>query len=175
MEGKNIAQSCAGIVTRVFRKAVSDLYNRLGLLTYWNIPSITFQDKEKKRVLILIDSVRRAGAQRVACYVASGLADQCDVVLMTYRDKEKTYSIDPRVHLICMPKFYYGRKEKLYVRYVRNVKRKYRIDTALSMLHLMNCMNVYTKGRERVIVSERNNPMLAFPDEYAKCREIYDS
>lgn len=174
MNGKSIAQRCVKAAARMKRKAASDLYNRLGLMTHWNVPDIEFQNREGKRVLILIDSLGRAGAQRVACHLASGLADKCNVVLMIYNDKEKTYHIDSRVHLICMPKFYYGRTEKLYAGYLRNVKRIYRIDVSLSMLHRMNCLNVYTKGRERVIVSERNNPKLAFPDEYPRCREIYD-
>ena len=174
MKGKSIVYRCVNAAVRVSRKAASDLYNRLGLLTHWNVPKIAFQDPEGKRVLILIDSIGRAGAQRVASYLASGLADKCSVVLMTYRENEKTYRTDPRVHLMCMPKFNYGRKEKLYARYLRNVKKIYQIDVSLSMLYIMNCLNVCTKGEERVIVSERNNPMIAYPDRYQKCREIYD-
>lgn len=174
MKEENMARKCVNAVVRVSRKATSDLYNRLGLLTHWNVPRIVYKDPEKKKVLILIDSIGRAGAQRVASNLAAGLADKCNVVLMTYREKENTYRIDPRVHLICMPKYYYGRQERLHIRYLRNVKRVYQIDVSLSMLHTMNCLNVYTKGRDRVIVSERNNPRLAYPDTYQKCREIYD-
>ena len=161
-------------IKRVVRKIASDLFNRMGLVTHWNIPRCQLPDQNQRRVLILIDSLGRAGAQRVACQVASGLADMCSVVLLVYKRKEQTYPLDPRVQLICIPTFHYGQKERLYTRYVRAVKQLYRIDVSVSFLHHMNCLNIDSKGKDRVILSERNNPKLAYPDDFPKCREIYD-
>lgn len=163
----------ASTVRRIIRKLYSDIYNRTGLITHWNIPEFDFPDPGKKKILIMIDSLGRAGAQRVACLLASGLAEKCCVVLLVYKKKAQIYPVDKRVKLIYMPTFYYGNKEKANTKYVSALKKAYRIDTAVSLLHQMNLLNVFSKGEERVIVSERNNPKLAYPDDFPVCQDIY--
>ena len=159
---------------RIAKKVCSDLYNRLGLITRRSIPGMSFPDPKKKRVLIMVDSLNRAGAQRVACHLASGLADRCDVILLVSRIKDPSYPVSPRVHLICLPKLYYGKKEDFAVRYLKALKKACQIDVSLSMMHRMNVLNLDSRSGERVIVSERNNPMLSIPEKYPECREVYD-
>lgn len=164
----------ARVIKRISQKIVSDVHNRAGLLTNRILPEFSFPDSNRKNVLIMVDSIKRSGAQRVACQVASALAVKCNVILLIYRENEHTYPLDPEVQLLCFPTFYYGNRERLNTLFVKAVKKKYRIDVSLSLLHRMNCLNVYSKGEECVIVSERNNPKLAFPETFPKCREIYD-
>ena len=174
MNSRNAIQGYINALKRVSGKVLSDLYNRLGLVTHWNIPKSIFPNGKREKVLIMIDSLGRAGSQRVVSYLAAELADECDVVLLIYRKKEHTYPIDPRVQLICMPHCHYGNKVKFNTGYIRELKRLHRIDVSISFLHTMNYLNVYSKGKERVILSERNNPKLAFPNEYPKYRKLYD-
>lgn len=161
-------------VKRVSGKIVSDIHIRAGLGTYRNIPDLSFPDPERKNVLIMVDSIKRCGAQRVACQAASALAAKFNVILLICREREDTYSLDPRVQLVCLPTIYYGNRRKVAILYTRAIKEKYRIDISLSLLHQMNCLNLYSKGEECVIVSERNNPRLAYPETFSECKKIYD-
>lgn len=170
----NIVSKGTMTVKRVSGKIVSDVHTRAGIITHRIMPDLSFPDPNRKNVLIMVDSIKRCGAQRVACQAASILAEKCNVILLIFWEKEDTYPLDPRVQLVCIPTIYYGNRIRMGTIYTRALKEKYRIDLSLSLLHLMNCVNVYTKRGECVVVSERNNPKLAFPETFNKCKEIYD-
>ena len=174
MSGETFVHKCLRAGRRVAGKLSSDAYLWLGLITHWSFPKPEFPDDGRKRVLILIDSDSRGGAQRVAFRLAAALADKCHVTLLIGSRKGAAYPVDPRVRLLYLPNFQYGSKERGNLRYIRELKKLYRIDTAVSFLRNMNRMNVATKGKERVIVSERNNPKLAFPEEFPLYRRLYE-
>ena len=127
----------------------------------------------KKNVLIMTQKLNHGGAERVACNIASGLADSCNVTIMYEYDGVNRYDIDPRVQIIRWPKMRVNIFKLQQICYMRRLKRRFHTDVSLSLLYRMNLRNVLTKGKERVIVSERNNPKLREPENFNKIRWIY--
>lgn len=161
-------------IARIIRKNCSNLKNWVGMVTHLNIPRPEFDVSKKRNILIMIDTISRGGAERVASQLASGLSDSCNVVLLYNKERENQYQIDTRVQVIRMPVFYYDADLSVSSKYVRELKKAFHIDVSISLLHRMNCRNVYSKGKDVVVVSERNNPLLAYPENYELSREIYD-
>ena len=162
------------MILRVFRKHWSNFQNLAGILMHSNLPKPGFQDTQKKRVLVMVNSLHGGGAQRVACQLASGFAASFDVMLLYQKETNAHFPLDSRVQLVRMPVFFYDKKLRLSSIYVKSVKKAFRIDVSVSLLHRMNCRNVYSRAGERVIVSERNNPMIAYPEWFSWCQKIYD-
>lgn len=127
----------------------------------------------KKNVLILISKPGGGGAERVACFVASGLAETCNVTMLCLHEYGNAYPLDERVQRFCIPHFAAGLQRLERIQYVRAVKKKFRIDISISFLYLLNLLNVFSKGKERVIVSERNNPKLNAPKKFPMTRVLY--
>lgn len=172
MRGKIL--KAAARIGRIPYKLLISARNVFHLVTRTGYPEPAFGDPDRINVLIMIDSLGGGGAERVACQLASGLADSCNVALLYSRERENEYPVDSRVQRIQMPIFSFGCFLAPSSAYVREIKRRFHIDVSISLLHFMNCRNVYSKGRERVIVSERNNPQLGHPEKYAASKVIYD-
>ena len=119
----------------------------------------------RKNVLIMIPSIGGGGAERVACIVASYLAEFCNVTLVYEKEKENSYQIDPRVQVLRSHKFIFNSFMQLY--FLHNLKKKYRINVSISLMHKMNSRNVFSRHRDFVIVSERNNPKQNRPEEFS--------
>lgn len=125
-------------------------------------------DNGRKNVLILVSHLGQGGAQRVISYLVPALADTCNVYVLTAKDYEICYPMDSRAVLLCLPQMDYDRIYCFSAEYLRLVKQKYRIDISLSFLFPMNRLNVLSKGKERILVSERNNPKIAAPEDFQK-------
>lgn len=95
-------------VKRIIRKTSSDSRNIIGTITHIGIPrpGPAFLDSDKINVMIMINSISRGGAERVAVELASGFADDFNVVLLYNKENEYQYKIDQRVRLIRMPVFF---------------------------------------------------------------------
>ena len=171
---RNYIQNKLKKVKRISCKVCSDLHNALMIVTHIGMPRPKQQQLGKANIMIMIATISRGGAERVAMQLASGLADDFNVVLLYNKERENQYQVDKRVQVIRMPTFCYDEKMILSRRYVREVKRIFHIDVSISLLHKMNCRNVYSKYKDYVIVSERNNPKLAYPENYALSKVIYD-
>ncbi len=137
-----------------------------------NIPEWSFLEN-KKTVMIMVSNLNRAGAQRVACRVASGLTDTCNVVLLYKWEKNNEYDVDNRVKKIFMPHFHYDILKVFSLLYLRKMKKQYRIRVSISFLYEMNYLNLFSKNRDFVIVSERNNPRLAYPEQFRRTKIFY--
>ena len=70
-------------INRGRKKITEDVRNRILLATDRIIPAPAFQTQKEKNVLIMIDSLRRAGAQKVACLLASALSERCNANAQT--------------------------------------------------------------------------------------------
>ena len=130
-------------------------------------------DSEKKNVLVIVTSKSKGGAQRVACQVASGLTAHYNVALIFGSDARYFYPLDERVRLLHIPLLYFDPLDLIKTQMLRRLKQDLRIDLSISLLLNMNRLNVRSKGRDRVIVSERNNPAVAYPETFAETKRIY--
>ena len=119
-----------------------------------------------KRVLIMIPSLARGGAQRVVLRLTDSLAEKCSIYVLIEQEKENIYQLSSRTETLFLPHFYHDISRLLSAHYVRILKKKYHIDVSLSLLFSMNWRNVFSKGKEKVIVSERNNPKIAHQKTY---------
>ena len=133
---------------------------------------------KQKGILFIIEILNNGGgAQRVMSRLANGLSKNHQVYLMYFRTGDKPYIIAPQVHLIKpegssvwqMPEkrslwymMLWHLKNYLAVfpkiLRVNKIKREYQIDTTISFLKLGNIVNVFSDGKDKRIVSERDDP-----------------
>ncbi len=146
------------------------------------IPAVLMQRMEKgrrlgaslgmrKRILITVESLAGGGAERTACRIASALSGSHDVFLMFAKKKElKDYDIDSAVTVVDgvaqnprpLPTIIGSKINSLrYLRrranLLRDARKRYSIDTTISLLSTPNFLNGLCKGGYRV-VCERNDP-----------------
>ncbi len=131
------------------------------------------RNRDGKNVMIMISSLSRNGAQRIAVRLAEELAGICNVYLVYEQEKKEIYPVSGQVEVIRKPPFRHDFLHLFSFYYIRMLKKKYRIDVSLSMLLGMNCKNIFSKGKERVIVSERNNPKIAYPKTFLITKLVY--
>lgn len=113
-------------------------------------------------LMLIIPSLCGGGAERVTATLASALCEKHRVVVVTYYTVDKPYAIDERVIIECLQLS--GGKNpaaKLKnsmerIKKLKALKRRYRIDCAVSMLYSPNLENVLSKGTEKTIISVRS-------------------
>ena len=100
-----------------------------------------------KNIAIIIGSLRGGGAERVAGYLSIGLSKRYNVYFFLRRQEALEYEYQGNI-------IYLNRQD--LERDVRNRKKEFEIDCAISFLDATNWDNIRTRGREKVIVSVRN-------------------
>ncbi len=133
--------------------------------------------KKRHRVMILCYSFYGGGAEKVACWLGETLAEDKDtgVLLLCAEKKEKTYLTDNAIPQIVLPVFM-GPKETVReqrTRFVAWLKKAARANAAVSFMFFMNQINAASRGKTRVICSERNNPARREPEHMEEIEEIY--
>lgn len=133
---------------------------------------------KQKKVLFIIEMLNNGGgAQRVICRLANELSKNHQVYLMYFRTGDKPYTLASRVHLIKpedSPVWQMPEKRSFWrmllwhlknylavftkILKVNKIKRENQIDTTISFLKLGNIVNVLSKGKDKRIVSERDDP-----------------
>ena len=127
--------------------------------------------------MIMCSSFYGGGAERVACRLASGLAERYSVYFLYIQDKGQSYYLDPRIRTIVMP-FFYGSWDDINscrARFTRELKSVLHIQTAVSFMYTMNRVNVESGGNARIICSERNNPMKRYPERMQEIDRLYSA
>ena len=129
----------------------------------------------RRTVFVMVYSLYGGGAERVACTLASGLADEYRVILIYLSEKGETYPLDPRVETILVPDFLEPAETngQMQEKYIRVLKRRLQPVAAISLMFRMNGINVRTASGEAVICSERNNPARREPEHMEEIRSIY--
>ena len=142
------------------------------LLLHTSFPRRKVQGKS---VMFMIYSAYGGGAERVACLLASGFAEKYPVTLVCCEDKGRTYPLGSNVEVVYLPHFWDTEEqhERLLERYVRKLKRSRKVFASVSLMYTMNRLNVLTKGKEKVICSERNNPARREPEHMAEIASMY--
>ena len=121
----------------------------------------------------MVSAESKGGAQRVACQVASGLSESFNVLLLFGTGPQHCFPLSDKVVLRHFPKLLYDPFEIIKCRIVKTLKKRLRIDISISLLLSMNRINLKTRQGERVIVSERNNPAIAYPETFSETKRIY--
>ena len=137
--------------------------------------------QNRRNVLIMIHALYGGGSERVACNLASALAETCHVTIVYCNETEQTYPLDPRCETVKMPwrsgsRWGIPGKCAAYlerIRFVRRLKKKRNIDVSVSFLIQMSMINVLSRYREKVVTSERANPRKYQPQWFNRTRFIY--
>lgn len=112
------------------------------------------------RIAIILNCLRGGGAERIAGYLSKYLAQKHEVYLMLENLEDIVYEYGGQIIDI-------GKDGVEYLEYhVRTAKKLYDIDVAISFLEQFNHINVRTKGKDTVILSERNYQSLMRPRIY---------
>lgn len=125
----------------------------------------------KKVLFIMIGSLNRGGAQRVASVLASELSDYYHVSLLIRRDEEKAYPLDEKVEVIKLPNR--GLNSKQFRRYVILLKKLRRPVASISFMFDSNGMNIWGRCKCKKICCERNNPAKKMPELFDETVEQY--
>lgn len=107
---------------------------------------------DMKRIAIISPSLHNGGAERIAGLLSKYLSNRYKVYLFLSDTSNIVYEYGGEIVDIGI-----GGKGSDYCEYyIDFYKKKYRIDCAISFLQFYNYANIRTKGKEKVIVSERN-------------------
>ena len=158
---------------RAARKLKKDIQSLIRLRKEGALSELPDWDADKKNVLIIVSSATKGGAQRVACQVANGLSEKYNIALIFGSDPRYCYPIDTKVTLLHIPRLYFDAKDLIKAQIVRKIKRNLNIDVSISFLLRINRINLNSRQGERVIVSERNNPLIAYPETFNETKRIY--
>ena len=126
-------------------------------------------------ILILCPSFYGGGAERVACRLASFLAQKNRVVLLCLRNDRETYPLPDSVRLFVIPGFSgdWEEVDRLRAAFVRGAEEILQIRAAVSFLFSMNRINVLSGGPAKAICCERNDPALRDPLRMPQIGELY--
>lgn len=127
-------------------------------------------------VMVMCSSFYGGGAERVACRLATGLAQRFQVYFLYIQDKGQSYNLDPRVKTLLMP-FFYGSWDVINAcraDFCRRLKEVLDIQTAVSFMYTMNRVNAESLGgKTKVVCSERNNPMRRYLERMPEIDKLY--
>ena len=125
----------------------------------------------KKRLFIMISSLGRGGAQRVASVLASELSRHYHVTVVIRKQAPRAYQLDEKVELIRLPGRWLGDIQA--GRYVLFLKKSRRPDASISFMFDSNNLNTRGRCSCKTICSERNNPAKKNPRLFDATAEQY--
>ena len=101
-----------------------------------------------KNIAIIVTSLNGGGAERIAGLLSVELAKIYNVYLFLLDTENIIYEYGGTIIDI-------GQSGPFYEYAIKVYKEKYDIDVAISFLEIMNFANIRTRGKERIIISER--------------------
>ncbi|HTF27640.1 MAG TPA: glycosyltransferase, partial [Flavitalea sp.] len=119
-----------------------------------------------KNILLLINQLHTGGAQKVVSRLSIELSRQYNVYLITYNSTESMFEYSGEHIFIKLPFSSNPYENNAIARSIRlmvliyqvkKIKRKKRIQAAISFLEASNIINVLSKGNEKVILSVRSH------------------
>lgn len=128
-------------------------------------------------VAIIIQKLSGGGAERVAANLSFELSSSYDVKIIVFDASDATYQTGGELLDIKLP----PRRSKLGQMInivnrtikVKRIKRKYNIKCSISLMEGANIVNILSKQRDRVIISERNLTSFFLKGAIAKIREKF--
>lgn len=102
----------------------------------------------RKNVAIIITELRGGGAERIAGLLSKYLCNIYNVYLFVEEDSEAVYDYGGT-------KIVLSEDGKSKVRFLKELKKRYHIDCAISFMEHSNILNIQSKGKDTVIFSIR--------------------
>ena len=118
-----------------------------------------------KNVAIITTSLNGGGAERIAGLLSKELSKRYNVYLFLMSTENIIYEYGGTIVNIGYSGPFYEYAIKVY-------KEKYDINISISFLEIMNFANIRTRGKERVIISERSVQSLCTPFLYSEAEKI---
>lgn len=113
-----------------------------------------------EKIGIIIQMLSGGGAERTAANLSIDLSSEYEVHLIVFDGNQTTYNHGGVVHNLDLPakKGLFNKLLTLYKRIiaVRRIKKEEGFKAVISLLEGANIVNVLTRQKEKVIVSERN-------------------
>lgn len=120
----------------------------------------------KKNIAIIVHSLHGGGAERIAGLLAKNLSEYYNVYLFVMDCSDIVYDYSGEIINLSI-------EGMDYVEYYLEIyKKKYDIDCAISFTETVNFMNIKTKGKESVIISERCSQSPIKPYLYCRSANI---
>lgn len=116
-------------------------------------------------IAIITTSLNGGGAERIAGLLSKELEKTNTVYLFVLNTDNIVYEYGGTIINIGLSGPFYDYPIKLY-------KEKYKIDVAISFLEIMNFANIRTRGKERIIISERSVQSRVNPPLTAQTQKI---
>ncbi len=116
---------------------------------------------KNKKILLIINSLTNGGAEKAINLLAKRLKENNKVYLVAIDASNPDY--EPNVELLDLQIKYTKNKIKTFLQLIKKIKKlkeikqKYDIDISISFLPGPGIANVFSKGRDKAIVSVRNN------------------
>jgi glycosyltransferase involved in cell wall biosynthesis len=128
----------------------------------------------QKNILIVIDQLYKGGAQKVAARLSIELSERYRVVIATYNRSDAMYRYGGEHIFIDLPfsknpstNHFIARiiRFVLLIVNLRKIKRRNKIDVAISFLEASNIVNVFSRRKEKLILSVRAHLSREFSDD----------
>ena len=118
-----------------------------------------------KNIAIISMSLNSGGAERIAGLLSKELSRYYNVYLFLLSIENIMYEYGGTIVDI-------GQSGPFYEYPIKKYKEKYQIEVAISFLEIMNFANIRTRGKERVIISERCVQSLIEPPLISQTEKI---
>ena len=126
-------------------------------------PSVS---RDRKRNLLLVtSSLYFGGSQKIACILANALSERYNVVVAYCFDSGHRNPYSEKCDVRKLPNYDNDaslleklRRVREQIDALRALKKELNVDVAVSMGNVSNLINALSKGKERVVCSERSNP-----------------
>lgn len=117
-------------------------------------------------ILIIVKELFCGGVERVAANLASELSENYSVSIAYYHSSENTHPGGEGYQVYQLGERDDGKQNPIYLLFffaklipkLRRLKRELDIDLSFSMMPGPSLINILSRGRERIVCSERSNP-----------------
>jgi glycosyltransferase involved in cell wall biosynthesis len=130
---------------------------------------------QKKNILLLINQLHGGGAEKVMASLSRELAKQYNITFVIYNDITKiAFPFEGKLVRIRLPFAKNPSKNPTYARFIRfikliyklrQIKKQYKIEVAISFLEASNIVNVLSRRDEKLVLSVRSYLSNEFKDD----------
>lgn len=108
----------------------------------------------KKNILLLIHNISNGGAEKVACDIADMLSKNNNMYIAVMNLEKNSYETDINIINLNVKRNFFGIING--IKKVKKIKKIYKIDTTISFLIHANLINVFSKYKDKTIITIHN-------------------